>query len=181
MFFLDELIYIAVTVLALGYIFMDFFRRPSTEFYQYLKPGWREFKLSALAAIPSVVFHELGHKLVAMSFGGIAVYRVHELLFLGVVLKAIGFPFIFFIPAYVIVQNISIAWQFALTALAGPLVNLSVLIISRIICKYELVSGDKYMFFLVLQKLNMWLFIFNMLPFPGTDGYNFLIGLSGMF
>jgi Zn-dependent protease len=178
---LEELIYMVITVLALGYIFMDFFRRPSTEFYHYQKPGWGEFKLSCLAAIPSVVFHELGHKFVAMFFGGTATYFIHPLLFVGVLLKAVGFPFIFFVPAYVSVSGISTAWQYAMTAFAGPAVNLFVWVISWVICRYEIVSGDKYMFFFVLQKLNMWLFIFNMLPLPGTDGFNFINGILGMF
>ena len=175
MSFFWELLQMIITALGIGYIFMDFFRKPSTEFY-YSRAGKREFFLATLAAIPSVVFHELGHKFTALMFGGVATYYIHPFLFLGVLLKALNFPFIFIVPAYVSVYGLT-SWQYSLTAFAGPLVNLVVFGLSKLICKYELVSGEKYLFFFVLGELNKWLFIFNMLPLPGTDGYKTLMGL----
>ena len=171
-----EILQMAITALAIGYIFMDFFKKPSTEMFYYSRAGKREFLLATLAAIPSVVFHELGHKFTALIFGGTATYYLHPFLFLGVILKALKFPFIFIVPAYVTVSGL-VSWQYTLTALAGPLVNLLIWGACKIITKKELVSGEKYLFFFVLGHINKWLFIFNMLPFPGTDGYKTMMGL----
>jgi len=171
-----ELLQMAITCLGIGYIFMDFFKKPSTEMYYYSRAGRREFLLATIAAIPSIVFHELGHKFTAIFFGGIASYHLHPFLFLGVLLKAIGFPFIFIVPAYVNISGL-VSWQYTLIALAGPLVNLAVWGISKLVTRYEWAKGEKYLFFLVLGRINKWLFIFNMLPFPGTDGYKVLMGL----
>lgn len=172
----QEILEMLLTILAIGYMFMDFFVRPSTEFY-YSRPGRKEFFMATLAAIPSVIFHELGHKFVAMSFGAYAVYHIHPFIFLGVLMKYMGFPFIFFVPAYVSVRGYVTGFQLSMIAVAGPLVNLFVFLFSYLVCRYELVRGEKYLFFFVLMQLNKWLFLFNMLPLPGTDGYNFLRGL----
>ena len=105
-----ELLDIVIMTLAVGFIFSDFlarFRRPSED-YDPLKQNynrfinWDNFKFAALVTAPAIILHEFGHKFIALSFGYNATFHAAYLfLFIGIMLKLMKSPFLFFVPAYV--------------------------------------------------------------------------------
>jgi Zn-dependent protease len=177
MFSALEIFDLVITVVALGYIFRNFFKTPVTEFTS-VATSRRQILNAALIVAPAVILHEFGHKFIAMSFGFMATYRAaYEWLIMGGILSYMGFPFIFFVPAYVSISGAGPSWVFAAISISGPLINLTLYAISEIVTRYELVKGNTYLYFHVFKHINKWLFLFNLIPLPGTDGYNFITSL----
>jgi Zn-dependent protease len=182
-FSLVEIFEILVTILGVGYIFSGILRRPRHEFevyYEKKRFDWDDIKYSAIIAAPAVIFHEFAHKFVALGLGYSATYSASYFgLALGAFLRAISSGLIFFIPGYVSISGGADPGTFALIAVVGPLANLLLFIGAH----YALENGwlPKYGRILYLtKKINMWLFIFNILPIPGFDGYKFFSGLFQM-
>lgn len=177
----SELIDIVIMTAVVSYIFMDSFGRykPSDEYDPLLGRrrssfDWDGFKFTALVTAPAIVLHELGHKFFALSFGMQATFQAAYLfLGLGLLMKLMNFGFIFLVPAYVSIAGQGTPLEFGLIAAAGPLVNLILWLSTALITKQKWLNR-KYTPALVLtSKINMFLFIFNMLPIPGFDGYKF--------
>jgi Zn-dependent protease len=131
----------------------------------------------------SIVLHELGHKFVAMASGFNAVYHAnYSGLALGIILRFFSLP-LFFVPAYVSISGSGSVIGYFFTALAGPLTNLSIYgICTLLLTKF---SGKEFVienarFINSLRLINMWLGIFNLLPIPGTDGFNALVSLRSL-
>ncbi len=169
MFALIELIEILITIGAVSFIIMP-----------YVKTKGRELRPVIIIATLSIVFHELAHKFVAMGFGFIAVYHANIWgLTIGVMLRLLGLP-LFFIPAYVSITGGTNVLGFTLTALAGPLTNLSIYLISFIMLRYysdrDFVYNNAQSIY-ALMNINKWLTIFNLLPIPGTDGFHVINSL----
>ena len=163
-----------VATLVVGYIFSGIVKLPRKDdvIESYTKRfDLEEFKFAVLVAAPGVILHELGHKLVAMSFGLQAFFEIWPTgLIIGVVLKFLGSPFILIAPGYVTVPA-NTTLQLVLTASAGPLVNLLLWIGSLLILKYKKnLSRNNALILLLTQNINKWLFIFNMIPIPPLDG-----------
>jgi len=184
-----ELIQIVITIVAVGFIFSGSFRKPKTEseFGLELEESWTKklldldnIKYAALIAAPAVIFHELGHKFLALYFGFSAVYQASFWgLGLGIILRLFSPGLIFFIPGYVSVSGMGSAFDFGLVSLIGPLVNLIIFGICTLAIRQN--WAPKYERILYLSKqINLWLFIFNMLPIPGLDGFKFYQGLYGL-
>ena len=115
MFVLSEFIDVIVMTIAVGFIFKDFFHRPRKENYDPLKAvGESKHKTflhdigySIIITAPAVIFHELAHKLVAISFGMSATFHAaYKFLALGILLKLFHVPFLFFVPGYVSHPNV---------------------------------------------------------------------------
>lgn len=177
-----ELVQLGVIIAVIAYIFMDMIQIDKT---QLLKPrfNWNVFKFAALVAAPGVVFHELGHKFVAMFFGYTATFNIWPFgLFLGVFLKLIGSPFIMIAPGAVSIVGVQNGLQNAIISFAGPFVNLILWLGSWLILNNARNLKRKTALFLYLTKhINMILFIFNMIPIPPLDGYQTLNGLFKVF
>jgi len=71
--------------------------------------------------------------------------------------------------------------QSALIAGAGPFMNLLLWQISSFIIKHKKVNQKYLPLLLITSKINMFLFIFNMLPFFMFDGYKVFNGLIRTF
>lgn len=187
-----EIFDIVIMTFFVGYIFSDFipFRR---EDYDPLVQYKRKFdfeglKFAIMATAPAIVLHELAHKFAALGFGLDAVfnafYRSPFTLILGVltiISKLTGFGFMFFVPGFVSISGAGTHLQFALAAFAGPLVNLILWIAPWLMLKYKKDRKKHYILLALTSRINMFLFIFNMLPLPGFDGYNFLMELIRAF
>jgi Zn-dependent protease len=93
-------------------------------------------------------------------------------------MKILNFGFIFFIPAFVeTIGNVTVL-QHTLIAVAGPLVNLTLFLTAIIILKTHKKLSLKMVNFLTLTKnINIFLFVFNMIPIPGFDGFSVFRGL----
>jgi Zn-dependent protease len=180
MFFtLRELIDIMIMSAAVGYIFSDLLSRfrpvkdPLIEFSRGTF-NLENFKFAVIATAPAVLFHELSHKFLALAFGMQATFHAaYFWLGIGVVMKLISFPFIFFVPAFVSITGTGTYLQSALVAFAGPATNGLLWLISYILMKKKLVGRKYYPVVFLTGRVNMFLFIFNMIPIPGFDGFAF--------
>jgi Zn-dependent protease len=175
-----EILDIIIITLAVGFIFKDIFHyKPRVEVItpdDYLKPrkrlNWTDFWFAAAVVAPSIILHEFGHKFIAIIFGMIASFHAAYLwLVIGIALKLISSGFIFFVPAYTAISGTGSALQFASISFAGPAVNLLIWLAGLIVLKKVKLKRNQYHFLFLVSRINMFLFIFNMLPIPGFDGF----------
>ena len=179
---IQEVIDIIIMIFAIGYIFSDVFRREPLEGYDPLKfyrknARWEGIKFAALIAAPAIVFHELSHKFVAMFFGATATLHAPYMWYaIVILLKLMKFPLLFFVGGYVSHTALP-AIESSMVAIAGPLINLLLWVLCLLAVRYKLINRKYYKIIVPMGKLNMFLFIFNMIPLPGFDGYNFFYAL----
>jgi Zn-dependent protease len=180
---LMEVVDVIIMTAVLGFIFMSFFKkRPVAkdiiDVYKQRVKGfqWNDFWFAVAVIAPAIVLHEAAHKFVAMGFGMQAVFHAHyTFLGLGLLLKLLNFGFIFVVPGFVSITGTGTPLQFATIAFAGPFIHLLFWIIAAVYLKY---GKTKNTYFWVLtKKINMFLFILNMLPIPGIDGFKVYSGL----
>ncbi len=169
----QELVDVVLMTLGVGFIFMDFFKVPRVVSFDWRALGW-----SCLVTAPAIILHELGHKFTAIAFGAQATFHAaYIFLLLGIILKLIRSPFIFFVPGYVSIPVLLSALPLALVAFAGPGVNgILYMLAVYVLSKFHF-SRRTQLFWLFTRKINGFLFIFNLLPLPGFDGFNVLRAL----
>ena len=183
-FSLHELVDIVIMIAAVGFIFKDSFVLPVKRDYDPLKSlgsglNFESMKMAVLVTAPAIALHEMSHKFVALSFGIPATFHADYFwLAIGVVLKLVGFPFIFFVPGFVSHASAS-SMANAVIAFAGPFVNLVLWLGSALLLRTN--ASAKYGPLLHMTRgINMFLFIFNMIPIPPFDGsrvFGYLLGL----
>ena len=189
---LSEIIDLIAMTVFVGYVFSDMIpvRRENYDPLLHYKRSFdfEGLKFAIIATAPAIILHELAHKFVAISFGLNAVffafYRQTFTLILGaltILSKLTGFGLMLFVPGYVGISGTGTSLQYALAALAGPLVNLALWIGAWFMLKKRLHGKKHYLLLVLTSRINMFLFIFNMLPIPGFDGYNFLAHLIKIF
>lgn len=187
-----EIIDLAIMTFFVGYIFSGLIpvkRESYDPLIHYKKRfDFEGLKFAVMATAPAVIVHELAHKFVALGFGLDAVfyafYRSTFTLMLGIftiISKLTGFGFMFFVPGYVGIGGNGTHLQFALTAFAGPLVNLILWLGAWYLLKNKIHKKKHYLILLLTSRINMFLFIFNMIPIPGFDGYRVFIELIRAF
>jgi len=181
MFYLSvrEVIEIILTIVAIGYLASGIVVGPS---YYYDEKEKKNRLLKAMLIVsPAIILHEFGHKIVAGLFGNYAEYHMHWFgMALGIIAKQIGFPIIF-VPAYISIGYVNYsAMSHLIISLSGPAVNLILFLAMHLILKIkgEQLEGDWYYNLFMMKKVNMWLFLFNLIPLPGTDGMQALTALS---
>ncbi len=180
-----EIVRLVIMTAALGYIFMHFIKSPRT-IDSVLEPrkgfNWQDFKFAAIVTAPGIILHEMGHKFVGMAMGiKTEFFASYFGLFLGMFLKWIGSPFIIFAPGYVSLTGTITDLQRFLTSFAGPFMNLALFFIAHLILdrKKSLTRNQAIALYLTKQ-INLFLFIFNMIPFPPFDGYGVFSSLFRM-
>tara|TARA_Y100000310_G_scaffold297141_1_gene329940 strand:+ start:799 stop:1434 length:636 start_codon:yes stop_codon:yes gene_type:complete len=174
-----ELIDLTILVIALGYIFSGFVKRPRDPLHRFTSSGFNldDLKYAALVVSPAVVLHEIAHKGVGLFYGFDSILHISIFgLGIGVILRFIRSPIIFFIPAFV-ASSAALAQpaQFAILAFAGPAANFALYWISD----WALLSRKwpKYNHaFIISRQINLWLMILNMIPFGLFDGAKILAG-----
>lgn len=175
-----EIFYLVILTVVIGFIFMDKVTPIRTIYnIHYRRFNWKNLWFASLVASPGIIIHELGHKFVAMSFGLPAKFYIWPLgLGIGVLLKLINSPLILIAPGYVGIGGNPTNIQMMLISFAGPIVNLILWVSSLLILKFNKKLKRKQMIALFLTaQINMWLFIFNMLPIPPLDGSKVFGGL----
>lgn len=171
MFEFWEVVEILVTILVLGFIFERLLQIPQSR-----RKIWERTLIASAVLSPAVVLHELAHKFVALYFNCSAVYNMYFLgLMIGVVLKLIGSPVLFFIPAFVSITGQMTRNAVFWISIAGPLTNLLIYLMARLLLPRMREEMAFYTY--VVSKVNLYLFLFNLLPFPYTDGYQALNAL----
>lgn len=182
----SEIIAIIVMTFGIGFIFTRYYKREPREGYDpltyYTKSNlWENIKYGAIVAAPAVVLHELAHKFAAMGFGAQAtLHAPYTIYALVILLSLMNFPVLFFVGGYVSHTALP-AFASAIVAAAGPLTNMVLWLTFRTLVRYKVVHRKYYKDFGVMAKINMFLFIFNMLPIPGFDGYKFFTSLFSFF
>jgi len=187
LFSFSELLDMAIMTAAVGFIFSDMFQRYSKHDYEPLVHydkgfDWEAFRFAAYVTAPAIILHEFGHKFIGLAVGLQAEFHAAYMwLAFGVMLKLFGSPFLFFVPAYVSLYGNASPLMYPLTAFAGPAVN-GLLWGGAVLCHKQKWLHKKYDAGLLLTaKINMFLFIFNMLPIPGFDGNKVFFGLWQAF
>ncbi len=203
MFFtLQELFDILMMTLGVGFIFMDKFMIPTLRhtvksyvedpvaYYQAaLSKKVRRFDLNSLwiaclITAPAVIFHELAHKIVALSYGLQATFHAaYFWLSFGIIMKLLNTGFIFFVPGYVSFSGATTPLQTASIAFAGPALNLVLWYTCWFLLKFKpFHMSTKTLHILAATRyINGFLFIFNMIPLGFFDGAKVLDGVMSYF
>jgi len=184
-FTLWEIVQIGITIVAIGFIFSGYIKKPRIHVEDLFEQSmsrfghlfnWEDFKFATMIVAPAIIFHELGHKFAGLALGYLSYYEMWLTgLGIGVFLRVIGSGFLLFAPGYVVVPAAD-PIHMGMIAFAGPLVNLVLFGLSWA----ALESGKfrKHARALWISKqINLWLFIFNMIPFGPLDGAKVLRGL----
>jgi Zn-dependent protease len=176
-----EVIDLIIMTAGVGFIFMDLFG--GHQFHNPLRRfDWRAFRASCLVTAPAVIFHELAHKFVAIAFGVDATFHAAYLfLLIGVILKIIRSPIIFFVPGYVSIPLTLAPAATSIAAFAGPALNGILYLIAVFVTENTRMQHSGRTFWLATRRLNGFLFIFNMLPIPGLDGFTAFSSLFHAF
>ncbi len=183
LFTILEVFYLVLTTFVVGYIFSGMIRKEHTDpLTSYKRFDWKEIWFSIQVAAPGIILHELGHKFVAIAFGLDAHYEIWPTgLLLGIILKMVGSGFMLLAPGYVTIIGASPLIA-SLTAFAGPFVNLCLWIIPLLIVKYHKnLRRTTALTLLLMQNINKWLFLFNMIPIPPLDGFKVIQPLLSVF
>jgi len=189
---IGEIVDLILMTIFVGYIFSDIIpvRRDSYDPLTHYRRGFdfEALKFAILATAPAIIVHEMAHKFMALGFGlsatFFAFYRSSFTLMLGilaVISKLTGFGFVFIVPGFVGISGNGTNLQFALAAFAGPFVNLILWLGSWYLLKNKIYRKKHHLLLALTQRINMFLFIFNMLPLPGFDGYKVFTGLIRTF
>ena len=183
---ISELIDVIVMTLALGYIFKDIFTPPTKEHYDPLNAlktqKYSDFKFAMMVTAPAIILHELGHKIAAVSFGLDATFHAaYAWLAIGVLLKILGTGIIFFVPAFVSISGSMTPGIHSLVAFAGPFVNLLLFLGATAYVRYGKPDKTQTYFLVLTKRINIILFIFNMLPIPLFDGFTVYQGIFATF
>lgn len=178
MFTIMEVIYILLTILAVGYIFSGIVN-PSLIFKKRF--SLNDLKFGIMVGAPAVILHELAHKFAGLALGIQSHYEVWTTgLLIGIILKAVGSGFILLAPGYVVMEGMATGAQMIITAAVGPLVNLALWLGTAHLVKKRNHSRKKLLFLITTREINKWLFIFNMIPIPPLDGSKVLWPLISM-
>jgi len=197
---LQELFDIIIMTLIMGFLFKDMFKPtkrqtyvddPVAHYRQPKKNALRDFWFATAVIAPAIILHELAHKFVAISFGLQATfhafYASKMTLFLGVfaiIAKLTGMGFVFLVPGYVEIIGAAPPLHYAIIAFAGPAIHGLFWIGSLLYLKLKKKIPTRTRQFIHLTKyINGFLFVLNMLPIPGIDGfaiYNSLAKVIGL-
>ena len=178
---LSEIIDVFVMTAVVGYIFMDLFKLQRTEIITGF--DWQGFKFACLVTAPALILHELAHKFVAIAYGMQATFHAaYTWLGLGVIMKLLHFGFIFFVPAYVSIGCATKPCTItplsgAAIAFAGPAANLLIFLVCWLLLKNQNLKRQTRIILYLSKQINLFLFIFNMLPIPLFDGFKVYQGL----
>ena len=105
LFTLTEIVDMIAMTAIIGFIFKDTFSAPKEDYeplhYYKQRFRWDDIRFAIYVVAPAILLHELGHKFTALSFGLHATFQAaYFFLGLGIVLKLLNFPFIFFVIFY---------------------------------------------------------------------------------
>ena len=122
------------------------------------------------------IFHELGHKFVAMHYGYYAEYELWPTGLL-IALASSFFGFIFAAPGAVVIYSQGMDEKTnGLISIAGPLVNIALGLIFFLILGslgnyvYTETGAIVYLICILGTRINFFLAAFNLLPIPPLDG-----------
>lgn len=187
---ISEIIGIVVVAFYISYIFSGFIKKPRTiyDYYSAKSHLWEDMKFSAMIVVPAVILHEMAHKFVAMGMGfESAFYGFYAsgwtmtLAVISIVLRIFSSPFILIVPGFVGIPAGVDPVSSGIIAFAGPLINLIIFFVAGYIIKTKKLTRNQMIVAVLTKKINMWLFIFNMIPIAPFDGGKVLTALFSLF
>jgi Zn-dependent protease len=177
----NEVLYVLIVTFAIGYIFSGYIPRGISFFREDRN---QPFRFAIALTAPAIILHEFGHKFASMFFGIPAYFHISwGGIGMGLVMRFLHFPFLLLLPGYVGIEGATSPVQGLWISFAGPLVNMVLYFSSKLLLRTRTIKvrNRKYIPLLLLtQKINLWLFIFNMLPIPPLDGYQVISSLIRM-
>ena len=125
------------------------------------------FIISLFTAGVGFLLHELAHKFVAQRYGCVAEFRAFDqMLYLAMGL-AVLLGVIFAAPGAVMISGMITRKENGLVSLAGPLTNY---VLAMIFLGLSFMFPAWRFIFAIGFGVNMWLGLFNMIPFGNFDG-----------
>lgn len=113
------------------------------------------------------LLHELGHKFLAQYYGCQAEFRAFNQMLCLALLLALLVGFIFAAPGAVMISGHVLRKEYGKIALAGPLANYGLAFFFFI---FSLIFPGLNFIFLKGLQINLWLGLFNLIPFWLFDG-----------
>jgi Zn-dependent protease len=123
-----------------------------------------EMLLLFIIIVPAFLLHELAHKFVAQYYGYLAIFIKFDYGLLLALVTSI-FGFVFAAPGAVFIQNARDKHILPIS-IAGPITNI-ILSITGLILLMPVYPAIGLLF----TRINAYLAIFNLLPFPPLDGF----------
>jgi len=120
---------------------------------------------SAIAVITGFLLHELAHKFLAQRYGAWAEFRVYPLGLVFALFFALLAGWVFAAPGAVYIQGRITKEQNGKISLAGPAVNL----IFGLACLALFIALPLTLLF-IIAWINLFLAVFNLVPFGPLDG-----------
>lgn len=125
------------------------------------------FVISLFTAGLGFLLHELSHKFVAQHYGCVAEFRAwDQLLYLAVGL-AIVIGFIFAAPGAVMISGMITRRENGIVSVAGPVTNY---VLGLFFLALTIFHPPWRLIWLTGYSINMWLGLFNLIPFGHLDG-----------
>ncbi|MFH1401317.1 MAG: hypothetical protein ABIH41_07410 [Nanoarchaeota archaeon] len=189
LFGLHEILDLAIMTALIGWLFKDAFvpRVPDDVLKLATRSNMSGFKQAAIAVAPAIIIHDLTHKFIAMSFGLNATFHAFyastSTLILGIlaiVAKLTGWGFVFLVPGYVSIQMGATQLQSAIIAFGGPAIHLIFWLGASLAMRRGMFKEHPQIL-AATSSINKFLFILNMLPIPGIDGWWVYSGLYHAF
>ncbi len=128
------------------------------------------FVISILTAGLGFLLHELGHKFVAQHYGCVAEFRAFDQMIYLAVGLALAIGFIFAAPGAVMIAGMVTRRENGIISAAGPLVNYILGMLFLGLAVVFASSPTLQLAFGIGFQINLWLGLFNMIPFGNFDG-----------
>ncbi len=173
----------------LGFLFKDVFVPPSGHYEPLAKrKSFSGFWFACKVIAPPIILHELAHKFVAVGFGLSATFHAFyadpTTLVLGGIAflaKLANFGFFLIVPGFVSIAGSATPLENFLIAFAGPGVHLALWAGSWLWLRRKGLSRTQALILAFTSRINMFLFVFNMIPIPPFDGFQVFKNLFQLF
>ncbi|MBI2103332.1 metalloprotease [Candidatus Woesearchaeota archaeon] len=128
------------------------------------------FIMALLTAGLGFLLHELSHKFVAQHYGCVAEFRAFDQMIYLAVGLALAVGFIFAAPGAVMLSGMITRRENGIISAAGPLMNYVLGLIFLGLMFLSIGYPTLRLAFAIGFQINMWLGLFNMIPFGNFDG-----------